>query len=461
MNYAMTPYNFIPFPEYAVYRYKGVDNLPSHFKIEKKDDDNKKIFSGSIKYTIKTKDLMFINDGNDNFFKINDKFAIPGSTIKGLIRKNASILSYSKPEFIEDRTLWYRGLADESKRLRKQYDKKLKDSELNHNNNVEDGVSAGYIKKINNKYKIIEAKSHHEKSYKPIKEAFLRNMTFNNQNTDKYFMYSDDIDWSKVKELKDEGNIDDAEKELSKYKRNFYKPYQISVYYKIKENGYVEDISLNNKKGYENGYLVNSNNLGNKKVHYLIFSKDLSRKKKNVSYDVIKNFKVNVKYSQINKENLFNLDFSKENEKVVFYKTNNGSVDVIGFTPYLKIPYDHSISKGIKTDFYRNDNEDDLEKYDYVKSIFGFTSDKVNYKSRVTFDNLLVKEKYNSKKYLYGSINKTLESPSPKSFQIYLKQNQKDYLINYNDDFELKGYKFYYLKENVDKKSEPKKDFNT
>lgn len=456
MKKAMTPYNFIPFPKKAIYRYEGKENLPNQSNISKYDKPNEEdIYTGVINYKVTSQDLIFINDGNGEFMKIDNKYAIPGSTIKGLIRKNAAILSQSMPKFIEDKNLWYRGLADKSKKLRDQYDNDLKDKSLNSDNRLEDGVSAGYIIKRNNKYFLYEAESYRfNHSYMKIKESKLKTLSFANEKTDKYFMYTDDINWEELDRLKKREEIGKINRILKQNKNRSFSPYQVKVFYKMSSNKkYIEDISLNEKPGFSQGYLVNSSNLGNKKVHYLVFSK--TDKYHRVNQNVIEDFKINIEYRQHKESKIFNLNY--DNEKVVFYKTKDGFVDVIGFTPYLKIPYRNSISSGIKTEFCND--EQNKNKFDYVDSIFGMTS-PVSYRSRVVFDNLLAGEEYNSS-YLGKPVNKILSNPSPKSFQLYLKQDDSNYLINYNDDFELRGYKFYYLKNNVDISEDTNRNLTT
>lgn len=153
-KYANAPYNFIEFPDKVVYRYDNIDDLPKHNVFR---DDLK---SGYIQYNLENLNPLFIGSGKgqiDDFFKSKDKdgkdiFVIPGSTMRGRVRSNAEVLSFSYPQFVEDRRLLYRGLAGH-KSLRDEYGKKMKGDKL------EEKVKVGYLfKDSDGKYKINPSK---------------------------------------------------------------------------------------------------------------------------------------------------------------------------------------------------------------------------------------------------------------------------------------------------------------
>lgn len=454
---AMTPYNFIPFPKKVIYRYDKFENLPSHGFQE-----NNKLKSGCIEYTVESKSPLFIGSGNQEFFNIDGEYMIPGSSIRGRVRTNAEILSYAKPQFIGEQTFWYRALADKSKKLNKEYIENLKNkNRLEDNKSLEDVVQAGYLIKKGNRYEITPAKKDNKNRYfQRVGESRLRKMSINNENKESIFMYKN-MDWGEINALKRDrknektqynkdqitrkiDNILRDNKKAYRYDSNAFKPYSQKVWYITDETGTVVDISSISHENWKRGHLANSSNLGNKQVHYLIFGD--SSESLIVPRTVISNFSVNVEYRNNQEKNLYeiNKDF---NEKPVFYKINSkNEVEVIGFTPYLKIPYKNSILSGVR--FENSDNE----KVDYVQAMFGMTettSDKNktrNYKSRVIFDNL----KLETAAAPNDEYKLPLMNPKPTSFQLYLKQNSDDLkdLVNYNNQFELNGYKFYYLKNN-------------
>ena len=450
-NSAMTPYNFIPFPDRVVYRYDDISEIPKH------DTYNHNLMTGYIDYKIKTDTPLFIGSGNDGdekskkFFNIEGSYIIPGSTMRGRIRTNAEILSSSYPEFIENKQLWYRSFADKSDKLKNEYKNNLKDLTINVENSLEDAISAGYLIKTNKGFIIKPAKEQRfNHSFCRIKEYKLRNMSFGDENNESCFMYKN-INWDDIAKLQSNKKTRDVDNKLrddvrsGKNKSSSFKAYQKKVYYKVVGN-MITDISVNDREGYLKGSLINSSNLGNKQVHYLVFEKNDDETIK-LSSNTINNFEVNTKFHQEEKE-LFRLNnMGIGDSKSIFYKlmTNSNKVDVFGFTPYLKIPYKNKIG-----DFKDVSTEDG--KVDYVNGMFGMTEPE-SFKSRLMFDNAVLLNPNNIKEETYI---RNLSNPKPTSFQLYLQQKGRrvENLINYNDSFSLRGNKFYYLKNSVDFRGE-------
>ena len=105
---ATAPFNFIRFPDEAYIRYKKAEDLP------KFDKYYKDLNTGYIDYEFTCETPMFVGsekkkDSLNNidivdFFKNSDnKFCVPGSSIRGVIRSNTEILGFSYPEFVEDK----------------------------------------------------------------------------------------------------------------------------------------------------------------------------------------------------------------------------------------------------------------------------------------------------------------------------------------------------------------------
>lgn len=481
----------------------GIDNLPSHDKF------NENLKTGYIDYTIDVKTPIFISNGKKEFFNINGEFVIPGSTIRGKIRSNAEILSCSNPEFISDDKLWYRG-AFSGDVLKKMYHNFLFPNE---NSKINDKVKAGYLVNEYGEYKIIPAQEDdHHRSFKTIHEKNLvkqcKKMSVNNEIN---FMYSlkyeenknniqrdswdkfDELKYNK-KLLKDKlktliGNkkeedltenekqiknnlkekVEDIDKEIKSLlinnENSNYKPYYCNVSYDINDKNevkikYVKKFTMDKFCG----VLVNSSKMrkNNKQNHYIIFPPDLDKEKKLVNRNLKNNFETSVKYRQIEISNLFHLP--KENEYIpVFYILNSdNNIESFGFTPYLKVAYEKSVVQGIDIK-----KEYDHKFLDYVQSIFGFTNfqyengervKQISYKGRLSFTNAkLVGDKENLfEKELY----KSLMSPKISSFQLYLEQNNignldfKRYKMNlktYSGNFQLRGQKFYWLKNECNK----------
>jgi CRISPR-associated protein (TIGR03986 family) len=455
---ARAPYNFVPFPNASniVYRYKNKSELPSHGY---NGSIIAELNTGWIEYTVANQTPLYIGNGNGEFFHINKEYMIPGSTMRGRIRANAEILSHAQPQFIDDQKFWYRGLADKCSNLRNQYNNHLKNISVNRDeSSIEDSVQAGYLSKVNGKYRIKPVKTDSKGRYfQSIHESRLRTMDIAKQNVEHIFMYKN-VDWEQLRDLKKRRAIRERNQILKDDAKNngrgkdSFAPYSIKVWYEINDRGIVTNISKNFKQNWNEGYLMNSTNLGNKQRHYLIYGADTTSSLP-ISRTVVAQYKVNVKARTNHEKNLFSLDkLDKDEEnggvKSIFYKLskNKGDhyVEAIAFTPYMKLPYKKGIGEAVASIH--------SEKIDYVQAIFGMT-DPTPYKGRVVFDNLKITSKDSEKASLFkDQVRLPLVNPKPTSFQLYLKQagdNVKN-LVTYNDAFELRGYKFYYLKESED-----------
>ena len=493
-NYASAPYNFIPFPKKVVYRHKvskkneevvledlsvsGENICHNSYK------ENKK--TGYIRYKIKVKTPTFIGDGKGEIFKINGQPVIPGSTIRGKIRSNAEILSCAYPEFVENKKLWYREVFSKGN-LKTKYMNRIKPDGAK----IQERVKAGYLVKVGNAYRIIEAKEDENgHSFKEVNEYELRQAVENNKVhhglEKEIFMYElrDEHLWSKIQNLKNEKKPKNKELKLlyeknSTVKLNFeeqerkesleedikkieedikkllknnevksFTPYFCNILYN-KDKNIIEKIV---RKTEESGYciLMNSSRLNYKQNHYIIYEENPD-KSRNVDNEIVNSFKTNVKYSNFISKTF---DLPKEGKKPVFYILDHSKEKVIafGFTPYLKIPYEKSVHDGIKTS---NLNKEEL--IDYVQGLFGFSNlkcklagkqEEISYKGRVSFTNAKLVIDKNFKPLTH----KSLMGPKISSFQLYLNQPEADIekLKTYDDDFELRGQKFYWLKDKED-----------
>ena len=526
-EYASAPYNFIPFPDKVVYRHyikeymdnlcedelddlksKSIDELPYHDKFYKN------LKSGHIDYMIKTQTPMFIGDGSGNFFKVNDTYTIPGSTVRGKVRSSAEILSWSYPEFIEDKRLWYRGAFSDDV-LKEIYRKVVlpeKDSKIN------DNVKAGYLTNENGQYKVISAREDkNHKTFRSIHEgelcrecgkikkgsgliSFMYFLNYNenpeknswnkfnklknakkslgNELKKKIGNKEDKKLNSEEKRLKKELNdrinkIEEEKKDILKNSTNrYYKPYYCNVKYKIDKDNKLEITDIKKFDYDENyGILMNSNKIkgSNKQNHYIIYAPDLNGKPKIIDKDLKVNFETNVMYGIKNTQDQFKLPDRGKTIPVFYVLGKNNKIDSFGFTPYLKIAYEKSVLDGLKIKReYKN------QALDYVQSMFGFTNfsyngSDVSYKGRVCFTNAKL---YNQKGAV-NSISNSLMNPKINSFQLYLQQNKiededfqmdksiykkrlKKYKMNlktYSGDFNLRGQKFYWIKDKPDIKS--------
>ena len=103
------PYNFVPFSEKVLLRYAGPEELPRHDQIDPA------LKSGDIHVTMTADTPVFVSDGRDNFFRgPNGQYALPGSTIRGMVRENMQILGFGcvhPGEDFEDVQIYFREMA--------------------------------------------------------------------------------------------------------------------------------------------------------------------------------------------------------------------------------------------------------------------------------------------------------------------------------------------------------------
>ena len=133
---ARAPYNFIPLNEKVV----DAEPVPDFNRYYNKDK-GKGRYSGYIDLELETVTPLYIRreSGSSEFFSIDGKVKIPGSSMRGMIRTIVEIASFSKFKFFNDSRLYYRALADRSS-LRSYYNQKIKDKK------------AGYLIFKDNKY---------------------------------------------------------------------------------------------------------------------------------------------------------------------------------------------------------------------------------------------------------------------------------------------------------------------
>ena len=444
---ATAPFNFIRFPDEAYIRYKKAEDLP------KFDKYYKDLNTGYIDYEFTCETPMFVGsekkkDSLNNidivdFFKNSDnKFCVPGSSIRGVIRSNTEILGFSYPEFVEDKLFLYRKFAsaDSSK---DQYKEVIS---LKKGESIDNIVMAGYIKKEKGSYYLYPAKKINNKSFFPISETKLRqkNLPENKVN----YMYNKSLLNFKGKGLKEW--TDFAKRNSNKG----YKPYSINISFYVDDENHFKDISTNNKLKYK-GILCNCNHLGSKKKHYIINEIDENYKPIEIDSREIIAYKNDCETNkQRTNPDYYLLPGEKdsrghiiENPRPFFYKIENGKVAYFGRTPYLRIFYKQSVRECINTKFSKG--------IDYANAIYGYTVDnkqisplnsvKYNFKSRVSFMDAICENPKIIKEVKYLN----LASPKSSCYNLYLSQRDvkdKNEINTYSSKgtAKLRGYKFYW-----------------
>lgn len=499
-RYVGAPYNFVSLSDTV---YTPYEQLISHGEM------NEELLNGEIEYTLTAETPIFVDSGIKNGDKTMGAFhrngygeySIPGSTMRGLIRNNVQILGLSSVgEDIDDYSLMYRRVGTDSHDpAKKPYEKRLgsvrikvdKDKEVN----VLKNVSAGYIFNKKGQYYIyqtklnaVDANKLGKMNYYVVREKTVVDAYMKAKEKGKTFAYDffakrnimqNDIT-VKYKKVKETAYINGKETQIEVWRgraNKEYVPYFEKVCYEVSKKNcqFITRIAKpteENLRTMKNGYVMSTGFMDRKQVFYIIPEIDVEKKAIRISESDLKCFQIdyNKRESKLGDKDSKEKDKKKKAffqlpeegmMKPVFYinlqqKNNNNGINehtYFGFTPRLRIFYDHTIAHGIKAAHINS-----VDKIDYAKALFGFTgdenSDSVNvssYKSRLSFADAVIE---GDTKEL-PKVVLTLGNPSPTSFFDYLvpsnQVNEKGKIMHptYNDDFEIRGIKQYWLHDGI------------
>lgn len=442
-NYVGAPYNFVPFYD-KVYAYPD-DKLTKHNEAEES------LITGEITYEVTAETPIMIDDGTGQFFKdAKGGYAIPGSTMRGLIRNNVQVLGLcSYEDDIDDYALMYRNVANGAEK--KQYNQTLGSKQLRVNNGSKSynvgvllNVHAGYVSNEGGKYVIYQTKVDSIKkefkgmNYYVLSERKIISDYRKYGNKFSYGFFRKDgrsilqHEFQEFKHYKDKNGRDHYKGEKNKEYRPYYKPVSYQVAHE------KDIVAVGDPGDYKNeGYAVSTGEMNEKKAVYIIPQIDKNKKRIVIPEEDIRAFRIDLK----KKENTLKrfggkkyFDLPKEGEmRPVFYIRLDGRL-YFGFTPRLRLFYGHTVKEGLRQSWKTGE-------IDYAKAMFGFAMPEKSYKSKLSFSDAVLQ-----KEVKCGKEQKLiLAEPKPTSYFDYLKQNG-DTPVTYNtDNFELRGVKQYWL----------------
>jgi CRISPR-associated protein (TIGR03986 family) len=421
---AKSPFNFIQLNEIVVY-----PNVQKVF-FDKYDTERN---SGYIDLKIENLTDLMISKGVDSdkpdrehdFLKIglDNKPIIPGSSLRGLIRKMVGIISYSKfieGEHYDDHALFYRGVADRA------FTQIYQPLFFDRVNNFDYKPCAGYLSKEGNNYKI----------YPSLKDS-NQIQYFKIRNTS----YSIRIDHNTKKPVFKFGN-----KEFIKYdfidiyfkptKKQLHKHLRYNPKSRENEDYYLEyalvtefSFTQNPVNPMSKGMLVISGGMGKKKHdQWIVNLKDSDATPLTIPSKVIEDYK-----NDKQRDDEYNL--LKSDNVPCFYLTDqNGIVTSFGHTPLYRIKHSKSTKNAINQLF-------DEKKLDFEQMIFGDTE---HFASRVFFEDAILESTQNVQ--ANKTLIKILASPKPTSHQFYLKQDSSSLKNWSSEKIEISGTKEYWHK---------------
>jgi len=404
------PFNFIPlnkdvyFPDWSG---KVLHDVPL------KDAE-----SGEIEIVIKAISPVFIRDSEDEgrFFNFNGEYLIPGSSFKGMLRSVLEIMSFAKlsEDLIDDNRYAVRDLSKADNFYMKE---------------MKEGVRAGWLVKKDGKYIIEDCGEPLRISHKEIDKAL--NITFSkhfeSDGFEKTSKYKYDIIGGPYKKIK-VGNP---------YYSSSNRKYDKRKFTKYDPNGKEGILVLTGQPTKRK----NSGKKGDGKGFEFVFMPPL--RELDVDTDVFEDFKFayfdgretqpkespDWAYWKVKLEN---------NQKVpVFFKEKDKKVLHFGLSYLYKLPYKHTVSRGIVKIHF------DTRK-DLPETIFGYTGKNDSLKGRVFVSHFKAVE--NIKELPERSV--VLGTPRASYYPIYIKQNGGRYITYMDEGFEIAGRKRYPVRKN-------------
>lgn len=480
MKYVGAPYNFVPMAKNMVKAYEKPEKLPKHNKLEKN------LFSGDISFEIEAKTPIFIGNGikdeqdKKEFYRtIDGTFAIPGSSLKGLIRNNVKILGLGCiAGDVEDFNIMYRVVAGRATKHFHYYRDSILDVK------PIPGIEASIPRNVESGYLYCEDGKYYWKKtiQKPLNEESYGKMNYYTLSEKKILEDDKDekryhIDRKKLQNISFNKQYNDkTKKEEWRGTLNFsYVPYYEKVFYKPSGKTVSELRSKNGKEkcpeGFQEGYLLSTGQMNNKKIVYIIpdmqegegipiDDKDIKAYKQDYEWKKNQLHGTRLKDDTLKQKarEFFALPGERESRPAFFIHYDGRTY--FGYTPYLRIFYSHSVLHGLPE---KQKNAVNQLFLDYADSLLGFSVTKqqngeeeaVSYKSRISFEDAKLKDK---KPHIVNA-EITPGSPKMSSYLDYLVQDSKDGSeITYNDDFKLRGIKQYWLHEEAKRVKADKKN---
>lgn len=404
-NTVHAPYNFVPFSEKILIRYSGLSELPRHDRIDPA------LKSGEIQVELRAETPVFVSDGQQNphFFRGPDgTYQIPGSTVRGLVRENMQILGFGlvRPgEDLDDVQIYFREMAaargSTGDALKEYYrgalDIKSGRTPSGKTFTTPQKVQGGYLHREGGVYYI-----------QPIQGEVLR-VSRSHPDVEQF-------------------GKEDA--------RTLPVSYQAA-------DGSVKTLALAGKAGMAQGELLfTGKSVGKVPNHlYLFPAEDGAAERIDVSNDDVISYQMDLEGRSNALKAYYSVDFwalPKEGErKAVFFIRYEGHT-YFGRSRFLRIGYRYPLSQGLPQHHREYWNRGD-PALDYPSAVLGFARGQVAYRSRVSFGDFRLEGMAKE----LPPVQTVLGDPKPSYYPGYVEEGK-----HYNeDDFRLRGYKQYWLKE--------------
>lgn len=414
------PYNFVPLAQTVVF--------PEWAEKISMDIPFKDGISGTIDVSYTAQTPVFIGNGKEkdekgndtpvvkNYKAANGQYALPGSSLRGMLRNVIEIASFGKFCRIDDSILSHRDLHD------KKYTNAFRNKNINAGwlvyDDKEDNVDekkewALYPVEYHRvEDSLLEEKIYHpEKSYKERCEPQERRKTLNG-NPIVYF----EIGRTSGSKYSLQSNASFVNQ----------KPFQ----------------------GSTKGYTVLTGQPGSKKKDF-IFEEKTSEKFDSID-EIIRTFQGVNEANPANQKKGYNLieelrDFQDNNYPgiPVFYLAGaNGKPETLGLSQMFRLPYKNTLMEAV---LHSSELHGEESRMDLPECIFGKihnpkNKDGFSLRGRVQFEDAVGKNVS-----LDSMVTTILGNPKPSFYPNYIEQNPRkgDYTTLMDDDVRLRGWKRY------------------
>lgn len=429
-GYVGAPYNFVPFYD-KVYEYPE-NKLTDH------DSMDENLITGELIYEITAKTSIMIDDGTGQFYRgARGRYAIPGSTMRGLIRNNVQVLGLcSYADDVDDYALMYRDVVNVAKAAKGERYRDILGS----------NVRAGYVKNEGGKYVIYQTVVDPIKTrrinYYVLSERKIVNDYLKNGKKSSYAFFCQNGKSILQHEFEQfypyKGQ--DGRKHYKGTENQDYRPYNEKISYEVAHGKDITAVGCPEEYS-QKGYAVSTGKIEEKKAVYIIPEIDKSKESISIPEEDIRAFRIDLKkkegtLGQFGGTACFDLPEEGEMRPVFYFKRDEKQDGRLyfGFTPMLRLFYDHTVKEGLR-------QQCKTDGVDYARAMFGYVSPEKSYKSKLSFSDAVLK-----KSAEFGQEKKLiLAEPKPTSYLDYLKQDGSGTVTYNTDNFTLRGAKQYWL----------------
>lgn len=406
---AHAPYNFVPLNDKVVEAQLDINTVT-----EKRPCDFDRYHpdrhTGYIDLTITTKSPVYIRglldaqdlkDGRESkdksdFFAPNGKPAIPGSSLRGLIRQMVEMVSFGKLVGFDDKRLYFRAMADQCERLKKEYMNTMTAEGTGLTGSAKYKMKTGILFRQNFDYYIVPC---------PEFQQIPKSET-GRYKTNRIYQV--------------------------KVERHYFEAYDSEKHYVIISGGMGQpglkksknkDWLISKPQSYDNKLVIPDDDIA-------FYKDDSNRKSVSLIQEIDRHFKA--------RNNIGVPCFYTE------YEDQNGNSHVaFGHTAMFRLPYQTTIQEHVPEHLTSS-------VVDIPEAIFGRgeTSRGQNdgFPGRVSFEDAYYQGDKPLTELLESESYAALGSPKPTTFQHYLVQPGYDTktLKHYNDKVSIRGYKQYW-----------------